>query len=418
MIATKYLIIGSGITGLTLARDLKEECIIIEKDSRPGGLCKSFYFGDFIWDYAGHFFHFKDKKTKEYFKSVLDEENCLNHEKRTFIYYDEKLIDYPFQKNIHQLNKQEFIDCLYDLYFKEEKDDYSSFKDMLIGKFGNSICNKFLIPYNEKLYACDLNSLDKDAMGRFFPYANLAEILKNMKTSRSDSYNDTFIYPKDGAEAVINHLLNDININDLHLNEKVIDLNINEKIVKTNKNCYKYDYLINTIPFNRFLELCDRKINVKEFLSWNKVLVFNIGFDKPSINDSVHWIYFPQQDYNFYRIGFYNNILKQEKLSIYVEIGLKPDEDFDEEIEFYNTVKNLKKCGIIDDHKVVAKQVLLMNPAYVHISSEGKKFVDQNLIELKRKDVYSIGRYGGWKYCSMEDCFIEASKLAKTLKNE
>ena len=33
---------------------------------------------------------------------------------------------------------------------------------MLYGKFGVSIVEKFLRPYNEKLYAVDLRKLDKD----------------------------------------------------------------------------------------------------------------------------------------------------------------------------------------------------------------------------------------------------------------
>ena len=42
---------------------------------------------------------------------------------------------------------------------------------MLYARFGRST-PKFLIPYNEKLYATDLATLDKDAMGRFFPHAD------------------------------------------------------------------------------------------------------------------------------------------------------------------------------------------------------------------------------------------------------
>ena len=42
---------------------------------------------------------------------------------------------------------------------------------MLYQKFGKSIAENFLIPYNEKLYACDLDELDEESMGRFFPYA-------------------------------------------------------------------------------------------------------------------------------------------------------------------------------------------------------------------------------------------------------
>ena len=68
---------------------------------------------------------------------------------------------FPFQKNIHQLPKSDFIECIHDLYFREER-NANNFKEMLYAKFGNAISNKFLVPYNEKLYACDLNNLDKE----------------------------------------------------------------------------------------------------------------------------------------------------------------------------------------------------------------------------------------------------------------
>lgn len=62
--------------------------------------------------------------------------------------------------------KEELLECLYDL-FTTNTDAYTTFQEMLYAKFGKSIADKFLIPYNTKLYACNLDSLDKDAMGRF-----------------------------------------------------------------------------------------------------------------------------------------------------------------------------------------------------------------------------------------------------------
>ena len=44
------------------------------------------------------------------------QDDILRCEKYTQIFYGEKYIDFPFQKNIHQLDKDEFIDCLYDLF--------------------------------------------------------------------------------------------------------------------------------------------------------------------------------------------------------------------------------------------------------------------------------------------------------------
>ena len=177
----KYLIIGAGISGLTFANYTKNNYLILEKESEVGGYCRTIKKGDFIWDYAGHFFHFKTDEFKKLFLNEVNKDDIIHKDKCTKILYKNALIDYPFQTNIHELDKQDFIDCLYDLFNREEKENYNNFLDMLYGKFGKSIVEKFLKPYNEKLYACDLKSLDKDAMGRFFPYADIKQIINNMK---------------------------------------------------------------------------------------------------------------------------------------------------------------------------------------------------------------------------------------------
>ena len=136
---TKNLIIGAGISGLTYANYCDGDYLIVEKENEPGGYCRTIYKNDFVWDYAGHFFHFKTEEFKKKFIDSLDKKDYVKKEKKTFIYYKDKLIDYPFQTNIHQLDKEEFIDCLYDLFNKTEKDNYDNFLDMLYGKFGKSI---------------------------------------------------------------------------------------------------------------------------------------------------------------------------------------------------------------------------------------------------------------------------------------
>ena len=51
----KYLIIGAGISGLTFANYIKNDYLILDKESEVGGYCRTIRKGDFIWDYAGHF---------------------------------------------------------------------------------------------------------------------------------------------------------------------------------------------------------------------------------------------------------------------------------------------------------------------------------------------------------------------------
>ena len=154
---------------------------------------------------------------------------------------------------------------------------------MLYGKFGKSIVEKFLKPYNEKLYAVDLTKLDVDAMGRFFPYADKEAIINNMKNSKVNSYNASFLYPRNGAASFIDILYNELDKSKVLLNTSVVSLDLNNKeATLSNGETVKYEYLINTMPLNHFLKLIGGYDELLSKMSYNKVLVFNLGFDKYS----------------------------------------------------------------------------------------------------------------------------------------
>ena len=99
MESVETLIIGAGISGLTYASETKEDYLIVEAESRPGGLCKSFYQDDFIWDYAGHFFHFSNPIIKNMFVQEIDPNEIVECKKKTNIYYHGIEVSYPFQIN-------------------------------------------------------------------------------------------------------------------------------------------------------------------------------------------------------------------------------------------------------------------------------------------------------------------------------
>lgn len=414
----KYLILGAGVSGLSFANQiLSDQYMIIEREPVMGGYCRTFKSGEYVWDFAGHFFHFSHAGLKKKFESIISSDDTVNRVKDTRIYYKGSYVDYPFQKNIHQLSKEEMIECLVGLYEKTESDSYDSFLQMLYGKFGEGITEKFLKPYNEKLYACDLNMLDVDAMGRFFPYADVKEIILNMKKQNNASYNQTFIYPKKGAESYVEKLLEGLDKKRIYLNEEVVEVDIDKKAVRTNKGSYRYEYLISSIPLDKFARISHLAIEEGTF-TYNQVLVLNLGFDKPSVDKNVHWIYIPDKTVNFYRAGFYNNIIGTENLSMYIEIGYQKDDVVDnEEIsrQLKLTLQNLQKMKIIDDHVLVDHNSVVMNPAYVHITKKSLETVHRIQKDLERKNAHIIGRYGQWKYCSIEDCMIDALKVKERI---
>ncbi len=410
------VIIGAGMSGLATAAALGKgtDLVILERDAEIGGYCKTVKKDGFVWDYSGHFFHFKHPEIERFLLDRMPGQQVRKVVKKSFVSYAGRQIDFPFQKNIHQLPQAEFIDCLHDLYFAKPGDPQTNFKEMLYARFGRSIAEKFLIPYNEKLYATDLATLDPDAMGRFFPHADLTDIIRNMKQSDNASYNAIFTYPEGGAIEYVNAIASEVEPSAIHLNESVIAIDVAAKTVRTNKDEYRFERLVSSAPFPALMQLCGQPVDLKRF-TWNQVLVFNLGFDGKGPKD-VHWVYYPDRSLPFYRVGFYDNIFETDRMSLYVELGSPHGAKIDVPALREAVLDGLKREGVITTQKLVAEHSVVMNPAYVHITRDSTAEVNVTRERLANAGVHTIGRYGGWTYCSIEDNIVEARALVSSLR--
>lgn len=416
----KYLIVGGGISGLCASLALGPEALILEKEAEPGGYCRSIRRDGFVWDYAGHFFHFRTDRGRSFFLSQFRPEALVEKQKYCQILYRGQRIDYPFQSHIHQLEKSELIDCLYDLFHRPQKEAYGSFLELLEGGYGHAVTEKFLRPYNEKLYACPLGELDPAAMGRFFPAAELSDIIDGMKGQNVPSYNSRFFYPKGGAGALIEALCRKLSSGAMQTGRELVAVDAEEKLARDSLgDRYRYDCLINTSPLCRFLPLLhDEALSAAAAkLSWNKVLVLNLGFERKAADPAVHWLYVPGAEARYYRVGFYDNVLDANRASLYVEIGFPSDAVVNPGEELTRTLQALHAQRLIrEDNRLLSHAALLMDPAYVHLRPGTAECVQKLRDELAMREIYSIGRYGGWRYCSMEDCMLEAFAMAEQLK--
>jgi len=416
------LIVGAGITGLATAAALAgDDYLVLEADREIGGYCKTIRKEGFVWDYSGHFFHFKHPEIEAWLRARMGDQVVRTVEKRSFVSFDGTRVDFPFQKNIHQLPKADFIECLYDLYMARaplellgpgaRRDPERNFKEMLYARFGRGIAEKFLIPYNEKLYACDLSTLDKNAMGRFFPHADLTDIIRNMRVADNTSYNSTFTYPEGGAFEYVKALASAVRRDAVSTDEPLLSIDLERRVARTPRRELAFERLVSSAPFNRLLRIAGVEHDASVF-TWNKVLVFNLGFDRKGPKD-VHWVYYPNPDRVFYRVGFYDNIFDTDRLSVYVEVGFPRDAAIDVPAVRARVLRDLEHEGVTTpDHRLVAEHSVVMDPAYVHITersiAEHRRLAD----ELRAHGVHSAGRYGGWTYCSIEDNIVEARALA------
>ena len=420
----RTLVIGAGITGLATAAALAErgddDYLVLEADSEIGGYCKTVTKEGFVWDYSGHFFHFKNPEVEAWLRERMPGQQVRTVQKKSFISYEGRWIDFPFQKNIHQLPQAQFIDCLHDLYFARTPgasaaQEVGNFKEMLYARFGKSIAEKFLIPYNEKLYACDLATLDKDAMGRFFPHADLTDIVRNMKVPDNATYNAAFTYPEGGAIEYVKALASAVDPTRICLGERLVSVDLRTRVAKTTRREIHFERLVSSAPFDALLRACGL-VHEPSLFTWNKVLVFNLGFDRKGPKD-VHWVYYPDRARSFYRVGFYDNIFEGPRLSLYVELGYAKDALVDAEAMRVRVLDDLRAEGVLDGHQLVASHSVVMDPAYVHITRGSMAEHARLKRVLNAHGVYPVGRYGGWTYCSIEDNILEARALVRDFED-
>ena len=413
---TRYLIVGAGVSGLAFADWLREDdYLIVEAEDEIGGYCRTVKRDGFVWDYSGHFFHFRHPEIERYLVERMSPQRVLRLERDSRIWYGDRFIDFPFQKNIHQLPEPEYAQCVRDLQDRP-KEKPSNFKEMLYARYGCGIAEKFLIPYNEKLYALNLAALDAEAMGRFFPHASAEEMLGKGGARENDGYNATFTYPEGGAIQYIEALAQGVPPDRIALDERVLSIDRGAKVATTTKRQIGYDMLISSAPLVALLDMCGLDYDSAVF-SHNKVQVFNLGFDSKGPPD-VHWVYYPQRDLSFYRVGFYDNIFGSDRMSLYVEVGLPWDAELSEDERGAlkaRVLADLQACGVLTHQTLIASHDVLLDPAYVHVTTQSNAEATARRDLLAAEDVHSIGRYGAWTYCSIEDNIVEARALADRL---
>jgi protoporphyrinogen oxidase len=250
-------------------------------------------------------------------------------------------------------------------------------------------------------------------MGRFFPYADPEDIVRGLAAQADASYNASFTYPEGGAVEYISALAQSVDSKRILLGERVLEIDLRTKTARTEKRSIRFEYLLSSAPFPHLLAACRVPFDPATY-THNKVLVFNLGFDAKG-PPGVHWIYYPERDVSFYRVGFYDNIFDTPRMSLYVELGYPSDALLDAaaiEAAKQRVLSDLRKVGVLDGQRLVAEHSIVLDPAYVHITQASVAAVAQQKQLLAARGVYSAGRYGSWTYCSIEDNIVEARELA------
>ena len=78
-------------------------------------------------------------------------------------------------------------------------------------------------------------------------------------------------------------------------------------------------------------------------------------------------------------------------------------------------MEDLKRVGVVSEQQLISSHSVVLDPAYVHITEASMRAHAALKQELADHGVHTIGRYGGWTYCSIEDNVLEARALVARL---
>jgi protoporphyrinogen oxidase len=433
MTKKRVIILGAGLSGLSAAWHLQKkgmEAIILEKESEVGGLCRSKKLNGFIFDYDGHLLHFRHSYTFDLVQRLL-KNNLIEHRRNAWVYSHNIFTRYPFQGNLYGLPPAIAKECLLGFIEAYENGRYAkknpTFLDWINQTFGKGIARHFMVPYNTKFWTLPPQKLTCEWLDGFIPVPSLSQLVEGTvkENKKTYGYNAKFWYPKNGGISQLPLSLAR-QIKHVHTNSPVIEIDPFKKEIKTAKgHKEKFDYLISTIPLPELPAIIkDMPVGISEKckrLRWNSIFNLNLGVDRNDIQDR-HWIYLPEKDICFFRVGFFHNFSQNltppNRSSFYVEVSYSKDNPIDKNSLPLRIKEDLKKIGILSPGaRIDVQDVNDINYGYPVYDSNYKICREKILRYLLQNNIISCGRYGSWRYMTMEDALLDGGRVMSVLTN-
>jgi protoporphyrinogen oxidase len=425
----RIVIVGAGLSGLSVAWHLAQrgrEALILEKEREPGGLCRSKQKDGFVFDYCGHLLHFKKKYTLRLVKRLLG--NNLRRIKRSaWVYHSGGYIPYPFQAHLDWLPEGIRKECLEGFihrssYKKSTTRARRNFYDWVLATFGKGTARHFMLPYNAKFWKVPLTQITCDWIDGLIPTVNPRQSRLRAGIQRY-GYNHHFWYPKQGGIGSLSAALAG-SLNTVFTNAEVVEINTKEKTVRTSNGMKeKFETLILTLPLplikniitplpQPIKQLCGR-------LRFNSIFNLNLGVDTKDTSER-HWAYYPQQDISFFRVGFFHNFspsaARDGRSALYAEAAYRADLPLPLSRMCGLMQEDLQKTGVLScEKKVLAQDSNVIEFGYPVYDFNYRPVLKALFTHLLRHDIIPCGRYGAWRYASMEDVILEGKDVAGRL---
>ncbi|UYJ34702.1 MAG: FAD-dependent oxidoreductase [Oscillospiraceae bacterium] len=320
----KYLILGAGPAGLTLANKLKQMGItdfcVLEKEKTAGGLCRSADVDGSAFDIGGgHFLDVRRPKVNEFLFGFMPEDEWNKFTRDSRIVVNGNVVNHPIEANIWQMKIDDQVDYLKSIAAagcNVGTKMPENFVDWIYWKLGNRVAQDYMIPYNQKMFSKELNQLGTYWLEKL-PNVSFEDTLRSCLTHKpygKQPGHAEFYYPKEYGYGELWLRMADAIRNQIEYNKAVKSIDFNTHEVRaTDGSSYTADVIITTIPWPEFSGLIGMPEEIKHSISKLKYSSIQTEYFEENLDTPCHWIYYPDPKLPYHRILVRHNFCANSK---------------------------------------------------------------------------------------------------------
>jgi len=404
----KIIVIGAGISGLSIARMLNKfhEVEILESSLEIGGIAKTEIIEGITYHkIGGHCFNSKYKEVMDFVFSFMPREEWHLVDRNARINFKDYEITYPIElavNEIYQFDKDLAFEIAKDFFSANDDGLYKNLEEWFRKKFGNKLAEIYLIPYNTKIWGKSPSEMSHEWVVDKLPNPNLKSFFEALLETKKDIMpHSSFYYPNSNNQETFFKKMSDglkikcgIKVNKISKRENKWILNEE----------YIADLVISTMPLNILPNIIDnvpnKIIDYSKLLKYNKISTM-LWESKPT---NKTWTYQPLKEAIFHRYIHIGNFFKPQKnYTITESLGERTFEEMSNE-------------GLKDSFLIRPIAHNISDHAYVVFDENRQAAIDEIQKFLDEIGFISLGRFGQWDYFNMDICILQSMKIFEKIK--
>jgi protoporphyrinogen oxidase len=444
----RVVILGAGITGLTVAWELSKrfpgEVIVLEKATVVGGLAGTFSKDKLTFDHGSHRLHEGYEPAVGALIKDICGEDLLRRERRGCLYLNDRPIPYPPSALdiATAFGARDLLRFSLDLFYSRlrgwAREESADFETFTIGKVGRSLYESFYKPYAVKLYGMSPKQLSRDPAVHRVRKFSWHQISRDLRRTRSDqpSY---YYYPRHGIGQLSETLRQRLTQSGEKLfcastvhNVRVEQDNRIHRVsfaLENDEHTVETELVVSTIPLDAlYHSIQTDKVERHAFdLRWRGLRLLYLTISEQLVGNSETY-YFPEAGVPFGRVSElhrYSPSLNPDKnrSALTIEIPCSPDDRMwsmpDEELAV-QCIRDLRRLGVLrstGNHHQEAFSVRLKGVYPIYELGWRERFERVYAFLDRTENLYMIGRSALFLHCNIDHCMFMAIRLAEHLES-